>query len=537
MLERASTIHELRRSFRWHIPASMNIAELCCTRHADRSNRPALILHDENRTIGFLDLERRASRLAHVMAAHGVVRGDRVAIFLDQQLDTAAAHIATSKIGAIALPLFRLFGPDALQHRLHDSGAKLVLTDAEGSERIAMIRDELPELATVLVTGVPLECQLENARDRFDAVSTSSNDPAVLIYTSGTSGPPKGALHAQRVLLGHLPGVQMTHEFFPHDGDCFWTPADWAWIGGLLDVLLPSLYFGVPVVATRLGKFDPHAAADLMGRHDVRNAFLPPTSLKLMRDAQIDARAHGAILRSIGSGGERLGDEVLGWAQDSFGVTINEFYGQTECNLVVSNLAQLAAPRAESMGMAVPGHEVAIIDGNGDPMLPGETGSIAVRHPDPVMFLGYWNQPEATRAKFRGNWLVTGDLGRMDEDGFFTYLGREDDLITSAGYRIGPAEVEACLMRHEAVAMCAVIGVPDELRGERVKAFIVLRQGASPGEELSNNIRNFVRHRLAAHEYPREIEFLHELPMTATGKIRRMDLRQLGSGQTRQPVR
>ena len=525
MLVPASSIAQLRERFSWQIPSTMNMAGLCCTRHADERDRPALILADEGRTVGFRELERRVSKLAHVMAAHGVGRGDRVAILLDQQLDTVTAHLATNKLGAISLPLFRLFGPDALQHRLADSGARLLLTDDAGAERIAPLRSGLPALATVLVTGDALETLLGRAKDSFAAEARDSEDPAFLIYTSGTSGQPKGALHAQRVLFGHLPGVQMPHEFFPQAGDRFWTPADWAWIGGLLDVLLPSLFFGIPVVASRLDRFDPEKAAWLMAQHGVRNSFLPPTALKMMRNAGIDARAAGVSIRSIGSGGERLGDEVLDWAKRSFGVTVNEFYGQTECNLVVANIASLATPRPESMGMAVPGHEVAIIDDDGNELPYGTPGSIAVRRPDPVMFLGYWNNEEATSAKYRGDWLVTGDAGTMDEDGFLTYLGREDDLISSSGYRIGPAEVEACLMRHEAVTMCAVVGVPDAVRGERVKAFIVLRDGIEPDDGLANDIREFVRRRLAAHEYPREIEFLSSLPMTTTGKIRRMDLR------------
>jgi len=347
----------------------------------------------------------------------------------------------------------------------------------------------------------------------------------MMIYTSGTTGPPKGALHGHRVLLGHLPGVQLPHEFLPQPGDRTWTPADWAWAGGLLNILLPSLYFGVPVVAGPRGKFGPEAAFALMARPAVRNVFMPPTALRFMRKAGVDPLAMGVRLRSMGSGGERLGDETLAWVKERFGITVNEFYGQTECNLVVSSCASLLPHRPGAMGVAVPGHEVAIIDEAGAPLPAGQAGAIAVRRPDPVMFLGYWNNPEATAAKFRGDWLVTGDLGRMDADGWFTHLGREDDVINSAGYRIGPAEIEEVLLKHDAVALCAAVGVPDELRGERIKAFIVPREGVRRDAALTAAIQDFVRTRLAAHEYPREIAFIDELPLTATGKVRRVELR------------
>ncbi len=457
-------------------------------------------------------------------------RGDRVAILLPQRAETALAHFAAWRLGAITVPLFTLFGPDALAYRLADSGARLLLTDAAGAEKIAAIRDRLPELETVLSLApasgaAALAPLLARASDRIETAATRAEDPAILIYTSGTTGPPKGALHAHRVLLGHLPGVQMPHEFFPKPGDRFWTPADWAWIGGLFDVLMPSLHFGVAVVSSPPGRFDPEEAVRLMAEEEVRNVFLPPTAIRLMRQADVDPLRSGVRLRTIGSGGESLGRDVLEWGRARFGLTINEFYGQTEANLLLSNMAGLLPVREGAMGVAVPGHEVAVLGDDGRPLPPGEAGIVAVRRPDPVMFLEYWNRPEATREKFRGDWMLTGDLARCDEDGYFTYLGREDDLITSSGYRIGPGEIEACLARHPAVGLCAVIGVPDPVRGEIVKAFVVPRPGFTPGQALAREIREFVRERLAAHMYPREIAFLDALPLTATGKVRRAELR------------
>lgn len=327
-------------------------------------------------------------------------------------------------------------------------------------------------------------------------------------------------------MLGHLPGVELPHDFFPQPGDLFWTPADWAWIGGLIDVLLPAWHHGVPVLAHRARKFDPEEAFALIARHKVRNAFLPPTALKLMRQVDNPRARHSFALRSIGSGGETLGEELNAWARKTFDLTINEFYGQTECNLIVGNCNAVMEVRPGSMGRAIPGHDVAIIDDDGRPLPDGETGNIAVRRPDPVMFLEYWQNPKATAEKFIGDWLITGDLGSRDSDGYFWFKGRADDVITSAGYRIGPSEIEDCLLKHPAVAMAAVVGSPDPVRTEIVKAFIVPRTGVETSDALAEDIRNFVRDRLAAYEYPREIEFTDSLPMTATGKIIRRTLKQ-----------
>jgi acetyl-CoA synthetase len=338
------------------------------------------------------------------------------------------------------------------------------------------------------------------------------------------------------VLLGHLPGVELPNEFFPAPGDRFWTPADWAWIGGLFDVLLPSLHHGVPVVAHRFAKFDPERAFDLIARHGVRNAFLPPTALKLMRQVPDPLSRHALAMRSLCSGGETLGTGLLDWGHSVFGLTINEFYGQTECNLVVGNCASILPVMPGSMGKPIPGHEVAIVDQAGTPLPDGETGAIAIRRGDPVMFLGYWNNAEATEAKFAGpqmQWMLTGDLGRRDGDGYLHYVGRDDDVITSAGYRIGPGEIEDCLAAHPAIAMAAVIGVPDPLRTEAVKACIVLAEGTPPSDGLKAEIQEHVKRRLAAHEYPRIVEFVDALPMTATGKIMRRVLRERHVAGTR----
>ncbi len=503
--------------------------------HAD-SGREALIFDDGHGTVrrySFQELSRQSSRAANLLVAFGLQRNDRVGILLSQSPEAAIAHIAAYKVGAIAMPLFVLFGPDALEYRLRDSGTRFLFTDKAGLQKLAGIRNSLPDLQQIFVIdaekdsdgGTAFLPAMERASDRFQPVDTAADDPALIIYTSGTTGNPKGALHAHRTLLGHLPGVEFPQDFFPKPRDLFWTPADWAWIGGLLDVLLPSLFHGVPVLARRMGKFDPEETFALLAQHNVRNAFLPPTALKLMRQVKAPQSRHGYAMRSIGSGGESLGEELLDWGRATFGLTINEFYGQTECNLVVGNCATLMEARPGSIGRAIPGHNVAIVDDQGLPLPNGTSGQIAVARPDPVMFLKYWNRPDATADKFIGDWLITGDTGIMDEDGYIWFQGRADDVITSSGYRIGPAEVEDCLMKHKAVALAAVIGVPDPDRTEIVKAFIVPAEGIRPSDNLATEIQAFVKSRLAAHEYPRAIEFVPELPMTTTGKIMRRTLR------------
>jgi acetyl-CoA synthetase len=539
VIKRGESYDAVYGGFRWELPERFNIGVAACDRHADGSGRLAVVYERPDGTVerySFDDLKRLSNRCANVLAAIGVKPGDRVGVLLPQRPETAIAHLAIYKLGAIALPLFTQFGPDALEHRLGDSDARALITD---SENLVNLPAGLSDLAAILVVdeknggdsgGHPLFWpSLDCAADAFTPRETRVDDAALVIYTSGTTGKPKGALHAHRVLLGHLPGVQLAHDFFPAPGDCYWTPADWAWIGGLLDVLLPSLYFGIPVVAHRGRKFDPEEAFALMARHGVRNAFLPPTALKMMRQVAMPGSRFGHRLRSVASGGEKLGEDMLAWCRDAFGVEVNEFYGQTEANLLVANCASLFPVRPGSMGRAVPGHRVEVAAADGQPLPAGESGIIAALRPDPVMFLGYWNNPEATRAKFAGDWCLTGDVAVKDADGYIWFKGREDDLISSGGYRIGPTDIEECLMKHPSVVMAAVVGSPDPVRGEIVKAFVVPRPevAASPG--LAQEIRTFVGARLAYYQAPREIVFVPELPLTATGKIMRRELRTLAN--------
>ena len=529
MLEPRDTYRALYDDFRWQVPARFNIGVAVSDAWAAREpDRVALLDYQPDGTSGHLTygaLARRSNALANGLRAAGIGRGDRVAMLMPQCFETAIAHVATYKLGAIAVPLALLFGVEALEYRFQTAGVKAVVTNASGLAKLKPILSRLPMLQTIVSTDGddgPAAGFARLTRDHgpdFTAEDTGPDDPAMMIFTSGTTGPPKGALHGHRVLLGHLPGVQMPHEFLPQPGDRLWTPADWAWAGGLLNVLLPGLYFGVPVVAGRFERFEPEAALTLMERMAIRNAFIPPTALRMLKGSNDIRGRFDLAIRTIGSGGEALGRETYDWAREELGVTINEFYGQTECNLVLSSCAAIGVSRGGAIGKPVPGHDVAIIDDGGRVLETGQAGQIAVRRPDPVMFLEYWQNPEATAKKFIGDWMLTGDQGITDEDGYIHFFGRDDDVITSAGYRIGPTEIEDCITGHPDVALAAAVGKPDPVRTEIVKAYIVLKEGRAPTPELADEISAWVRQRLSAHEYPREVEFVESMPLTTTGKV------------------
>jgi acetyl-CoA synthetase len=442
------------------------------------------------------------------------------------------------QMGAIALPLSHLFGPDALEYRMEHAEASVAIVEPTTIASLWAIKDRLTHLKHVIgvdarETNVfPWTELLQKASSRFAAVDTLADDPALIIYTSGTTGPPKGALKSHRVLLGNVPGFVHSHDFFPQPGDMFWSPADWAWTGGLMDALLPAWMFGIPILGYR-GRFDAQKAYYLLQKYGVRNAFLFPTALKLMMKAFPEPRKkYDLQLRSIMSAGESVGVTVFEWAKAELGVTINEMFGQTEINYVVGNCQSAWPAKPGSIGRPYPGHRVAVIDPDGNEVNRGELGEVAINRrfngqADPVFFLEYWKNEKATREKFIGDWGCTGDQAKMDEDGYLWYQGRSDDVIKSAGYRIGPAEIESCLVKHPAVLNAAVIGKPDATRGSIVKAFVVLQPGQAPSERLVDEIQNHVRGRLAPYEYPREIEFIDALPMTTTGKVQRKELRKL----------
>lgn len=535
LLEPRETFKALRRDFRWTIPADFNIGRAVADDWAAKFPEQVCLQHfspdGRHLSMTYGALSAQSSALAEALTEIGVIRGDRVALLMPQCFETVIAHVAIYKMGAIALPLALLFGEEALEYRLRDAGARVIVTNSFGLQRLKAIKARLPALQTVIsVDGsgpdvIGFRSMIEGRSGLFDIVDTGPDTPALMIYTSGTTGPPKGALHGHRVLAGHIPGFQLAHDYLPQPDDKVWTPSDWAWAGGLLNALLPALMLGVPVVSSPAQKFDPHMAFRIMAEMKVRNAFIPPTALRLLKAVDKPREAYDLVLRSIGSAGESLGRETYEWVKTALGIVPNEFYGQTECNFVLSSAAHLGVSKGGFIGKAVPGHEVAIINAEGRELPAGETGQVAIKRPDPVMFLGYWNNPKATEEKFIGDWMKTGDLGRQDEDGYVQFFGRDDDVITSSGYRIGPAEIEDCLIGHPAVRLAAVIGKPDVLRTEIVKAFVVLQDGYTAQAALSAEIRDWVKNRLSMHEYPREVEFVTELPLTTSGKVIRRLLR------------
>ena len=550
----------LHAAFRWHVPADFSLAEACCARWArDTPHATAILFENEQGSrahYSFGQMQRAANRLSNALRRQGVKRGDRVALVLPQRFETAVAHIAINQLGAVAMPLSMLFGPEALAYRLNDSGAVLALVECAALQAVRGVQGECPALQRLIVVGecLPLiakdgdeigwmaALQAEDAR--FSAEKMRADDAAILIYTSGTTGPPKGALLAQRALIGNLSGFVASQNWFGFDPAApakgtqavFWSPADWAWTGGLMDALLPTLYFGRPILGHE-GRFAPDKAFELMQAHAITHTFLFPTALKAMMKAEPNPRdKYPALkLQAIMSAGEAVGDAVFGYCEQQLGVTVNEMFGQTEINYVVGNCNRLWPARPGSMGRAYPGHRVAVIDEAGKVCAPGVMGDVAVHRldvhgdADPVFFLGYWGQDAATAAKFTGDarasWCRTGDMATQDADGYLWYIGRSDDQFKSAGYRIGPGEIENCLVKHPAVANAAVVPKPDAQRGALVKAYVVLAGGFKESADLIAALQAHVRDQLAPYEYPKEIEFIDALPMTTTGKVQRRVLR------------
>ena len=559
--DRYQAIH---RGFGWKVPTRFNMAQACCGQWAAQpatARRVAIREHVAGQGLGrswtFGQLQQDANRLSRVLTANGVGRGDRVAIVLPQRYETAVAYMAVLQMGAVAMPLSMLFGPEALSFRINDSQARVAVCDESTVQALQQARPDCPGLQVLMGVGgaaqladLNLDQAMAASLSTFKPVSTLAEDPAVLIYTSGTTGNPKGALIPHRALIGNLTGFVCSQNWFGFDPTdarrpskaVFWSPADWAWTGGLMDALLPSLFFGRPIVAFN-GRFSPEVAFEILQSHGVTHTFLFPTALKAMMKAVPEVKGRYRLkLQAMMSAGEAVGDAVFGYCQAQMGVTVNEMFGQTEINYVVGNCARLWPAKPGSMGKGYPGHQVAVIDEAGQLCPPGTPGEVAVNRfdvhgqPDPVFFLGYWKNDKATKAKYTGDWCRTGDMAVCDEDGYLWYQGRTDDMFKAAGYRIGPGEIENCLVKHPAVANAAVVPKPDADRGAVVKAYVVLspdwlsRRPAGSGQasfddEVRRELQAHVRGLLAPYEYPKEIEFIDQLPMTTTGKVQRRVLR------------
>jgi acetyl-CoA synthetase len=560
------------RNFTWQVPEFFNMAQACCQRWAqqpDATERIAIRDHQagskgtaKHATLSYAALALQANQLSQVLARLGVQPGDRVAIVMPQRFETAVAYMAVLQMGAVAMPLSMLFGPDALEYRLQDSQAVVAICDESSIDNLVAVRKKCKALRTLIGVGdaatqteidYTFECAL--MPDRFDVVQTRADAAAVLIYTSGTTGPAKGAVIPHRALIGNLTGFIASQNWFGFNAAdnqaskaVFWSPADWAWTGGLMDALLPTLYFGREIVAFN-GRFGPDVAFEILQQHKVTHTFLFPTALKAMMKAYPQPRKQFKLhLQACMSAGEAVGDAVFAYCQDALGVTVNEMFGQTEINYIVGNCARFYPAKPGSMGRAYPGHHVAVIDDAGQVCPPGVAGDVAVNrhdihgHPDPVFFLGYWKNDAATRKKFTGDWCRTGDLATQDADGYLWYQGRSDDVFKAAGYRIGPSEVENCIVKHPAIANAAVVPKPDAQRGAVVKAYVVLTpdliaaramiQRAGDRKALKKHDQHLIEHiqahvkgQLAPYEYPKEIEFIDALPMTTTGKVQRRVLR------------
>ena len=559
--DRYQAIH---RGFGWKVPTRFNMAQACCGQWAAQpatARRVAIREHVAGQGLGrswtFGQLQQDANRLSRVLTANGVGRGDRVAIVLPQRYETAVAYMAVLQMGAVAMPLSMLFGPEALSFRINDSQARVAVCDESTVQALQQARPDCPGLQVLMgvagaaqLADLNLDQAMAASQSTFKPVSTLAEDPAVLIYTSGTTGNPKGALIPHRALIGNLTGFVCSQNWFGFDPTdarrpskaVFWSPADWAWTGGLMDALLPSLYFGRPIVAFN-GRFSPEVAFEILQSQGVTHTFLFPTALKAMMKAVPEVKGRYRLkLQAMMSAGEAVGDAVFGYCQAQMGVTVNEMFGQTEINYVVGNCARLWPAKPGSMGKGYPGHQVAVIDEAGQLCPPGTPGEVAVNRfdvhgqPDPVFFLGYWNNDKATKAKYTGDWCRTGDMAVCDEDGYLWYQGRTDDMFKAAGYRIGPGEIENCLVKHPAVANAAVVPKPDADRGAVVKAYVVLspdwlsRRPAGSGQAsfddaVRRELQAHVRGLLAPYEYPKEIEFIDQLPMTTTGKVQRRVLR------------
>jgi len=545
--------HALFNDFQWDVPERFNIADVCCRRWSHEQKQIAIFYEDSTgncRKLTYRHLYQQANQLSNLLRQQGVQRGDVVACIMPQRPEMAVTMMACLQMGAIVMPLSHLFGPEALEYRLRHSDATTLILDQTGVDAYMQIAQHCSQLKTIIgvdcqqvpknFAALEWETYVGEMPKKFESEKTRATDPAILIYTSGTTGDPKGALIPHSAILGNLPGFVASQNWFPQAKDVFWSPADWAWTGGLMDALLPTLYFGKPIVAYQ-GRFTAEKAFYLLQKYKITNTFLFPTALKMMMKACPKPRqSYKLRLRAIMSAGESVGDTVFNWCKDALRVTPNEMFGQTEMNYIVGNSYQRWPAKPGSMGRPYPGHRVAVINDAGVEVAPGKVGEVAVNrndihgHPDPVFFLGYWKNDAATRNKYSGEWCRTGDLAIVDTDGYLWYQGRADDMFKAAGYRIGPSEIENCLIQHPAVANAAVVPKPDKERGNLVKAYIVLRAGIESDDQLIKELQAYVKGKLAPYEYPKEIEFIDALPMTTTGKIQRrvLKLREIERAET-----
>lgn len=530
---------QLCEHFEWEIPDQFNMADYLCDRWAHKRGRVAIFAETVDGTeqvYTYRQLRNDANKLANFLVQQGLEPGDHIGVNLSQRPEAILTHLAAWKLGAVSVPLSTKFGPEALEYRLNDCDAKACIVDTMNVDSFTDAYENLDGLTQVITAGenihdvgTPFETAISNTSRSFENIQRAPDDRALVHYTSGTTGNPKGVRHGHQVVLGHLPSfVTSFCNMEMSDDHLFWTPAEWAWI--LLPMMiLPNLFYGKPFLAYSTAEFDAEKAYQLIEKYEVTNYFAPPTALRMMAAESGTEQYDLSSLRVVTSAGEPVGQVLKDGMAEEFGTSIQEVYGQTEVDSVAGSCTALGVNREGTIGKATPGRDVRIVDRTNppEPLENGEVGEFAVRRSgDPICFLGYLNQPEMTARKIKDDWILLGDLGSEDADGYFSFHGRMDDIIISSGYRIGPSEVEDELTNHEAVADAGVIGIPDEERGEVPKAFVVLASGYEPSDELVRELKRDVKQRLAMYEYPREIEFIDELPKTVTDKIRREDLRK-----------
>jgi acetyl-CoA synthetase len=510
---------------RWNVPERYNIAAEVCDRQDP--GRTAMVFEDfrgNQREVTWAEQRSLADRAANLLASRGVGREDRVAICAPASPETAAMFLGTWKLGGILLSLSVLYGDDGIRHRVKDSGARVIVTDAENAERMP---GELVDDVIVLDADL-----LADEDDGFETVDTSADDPAQIYYTSGTTGLAKGILHAHRYILAH---EEFVYSHDVREGELFHGMGEWAWAAGICPLIGPWRYGAVQFVYAREGGFDPNEQLAVLSRNGVTNVFTTPTAMRSMMSIEDAGERYPQRFRMVCSAGEPLNPEAIRWFHEQYGVTVLDYYGLSESYPLCGNYPFMEV-REGSMGKPMPGWDVAILDEDENPVGVGERGEICLRaRSNPHYPLGYWNNPEAAEETFGGEWFHTKDAAERDDDGYFWYSGRADDVIISAGYRIGPFEVESACIEHPAVREAAAVASPHERRGHVVKAFVVLTEDREPSEELADDIKQFVRGNLSAYAYPRRIEFVDDLPKTLTGKIRRIELREeererVGSG-------
>jgi acetyl-CoA synthetase len=523
---------------KWRIPEQFNIGVDVLSTHSENPDKIALYENKKERKseYSFKELEYRSNQLANALTELNIEPGDRVAVVAQQEVETALIHLAVYKVGGIVVPLSVLYGPEALRFRLEDCRAKVVFATPNAFEQVSKAVSSIDPVKRVIGIGDTPQNGSDidyyqfadlGGKKSFNPEPTAPTDPALVMYTSGTTGKPKGVVTPHQFLIVELPGYQMLYEpFWNREPTRVYSPADWAWSGGLFNCLFTSWHYGFSVVASNTeGGFDAKHTFDLIDEYGITNLMLTPTMINLMSDVD-SSQYETEQVNAIMVGGEPLPSELHKWVTSVFDCPTNEIYGSTEAAQVTVNCSQWFEAEPGCIGRPVPGRIVDIIDDEGDILPSGEDGKIAIKDPHPEVFLEYWEDPERTEAAFIGDWMLAGDIGYKDENGRFWYRARIGDVIITSGYRVGPSEVEGCLVEHDVVKEAAVIGIDNETRGEIVKAFIILRDSASPNSNTKDEIKDFVRNELAQYQYPREIEFIDELPRTTTGKIQRFKLEE-----------